>query len=320
MRRSRASITMRDSLADVKVRRDSLVMPVFVDENLREKKEIQEMRGIYRYDINSYRKHLDHLTANGIRNILLFGIPSHKDSTGSASYSSEGIVQKAIAIARENYSLNVMADLCLCEYTDTGQCGLIRNGAVDNDSTLKVYEKIALSYAQAGVNVIAPSGMMDGQVGVIRNALDTSGFNNTMIMAYSVKYASTLYNPFRYAADSAPREGDRKSYQMDYRRSQEWIDEIELDINEGADIIMVKPGLFYLDIVRSVRERFHKPLAVYSVSGEYVMIRNAIDSGFLPQETLEEYLYSFFRAGADLLITYFADYLTSGNVSLAAFR
>lgn len=321
MRRSRVTGIIRDALADVRIRKSSLVMPVFVDENLREKREVPEMKGIFRYDLKSYREHLEHLTENGIKNILLFGIPAHKDSSGTASYSGSGIVQKAIGIAKENFSMNVMADLCLCEYTDTGQCGLIHDGYVDNDSTLKVYEKIALSYAKAGVDVVAPSGMMDGQVSAIRNALDESGFHNTMIMAYSAKYASTLYNPFRYAADSAPKEGDRKSYQMDYRRKMEWIDEIELDIEEGADIIMVKPGLFYLDIVRSAKEIFHKPMAVYSVSGEYVMIRNAIDSGLLPRETLEEYIYSFFRAGADLLITYFADQLASGDSSgITVFR
>ncbi len=306
MRRARVNQSIRELLNDVSVDIRKLIMPVFIDEGLNGKREINSMPGIFRYGIDALPEHLDELQHAGLRNIILFGIPKEKDSGGSSSYLRDGIVQKSIRIARENFSLNVIADLCLCEYTDTGQCGIIRDGYVDNDATLSVYDRIAASYADAGVDVVAPSGMMDGQVGSIRRALDKSGHENVLIMSYSNKYASTLYAPFRDAADSAPKVGDRKSYQMDYRRKREYLMETSLDIEEGADIIMVKPAIFYLDIVKSVSEHFSKPLAVYSVSGEYSMIRHALDLGILPHETVGEYITSIFRAGADLVITYFA--------------
>ncbi len=306
MRRARVSQSIRELLSDVSVDARKLIMPVFVDEGLNGKREIGSMPGIFRYGIDALPDHLDELQHAGLKNIILFGIPKGKDSGGSSSYLRDGIVQRSIRIARENFSLNVIADLCLCEYTDTGQCGIIRDGYVDNDATLSVYDRIAASYADAGVDVVAPSGMMDGQVGSIRRALDKSGHENVMIMGYSNKYASTLYAPFRDAADSAPRVGDRKSYQMDYRRKKEYLMETSLDIEEGADIIMVKPAIFYLDIVKSVSDHFPKPLAVYSVSGEYSMIRHALDLGILPHETVGEYITSIFRAGANLVITYFA--------------
>ncbi len=306
MRRARVNQSIRELLNDVSVDIRKLIMPVFIDEGLNGKREINSMPGIFRYGIDALPEHLDELQHAGLRNIILFGIPKEKDSGGSSSYLRDGIVQKSIRIARENFSLNVIADLCLCEYTDTGQCGIIRDGYVDNDATLSVYDRIAASYADAGVDVVAPSGMMDGQVGSIRRALDKSGHENVLIMSYSNKYASTLYAPFRDAANSAPKVGDRKSYQMDYRRKREYLMETSLDIEEGADIIMVKPAIFYLDIVKSVSEHFSKPLAVYSVSGEYSMIRHALDLGILPHETVGEYITSIFRAGADLVITYFA--------------
>lgn len=306
MRRARVNQSIRELLNDVSVDIRKLIMPVFIDEGLNGKREINSMPGIFRYGIDALPEHLDELQHAGLRNVILFGIPKEKDSGGSSSYLRDGIVQKSIRIARENFSLNIIADLCLCEYTDTGQCGIIRDGYVDNDATLSVYDRIAASYADAGVDVVAPSGMMDGQVGSIRRALDKSGHENVLIMSYSNKYASTLYAPFRDAADSAPKVGDRKSYQMDYRRKREYLMETSLDIEEGADIIMVKPAIFYLDIVKSVSEHFSKPLAVYSVSGEYSMIRHALDLGILPHETVGEYITSIFRAGADLVITYFA--------------
>ena len=311
MRRYRLNSNLRDIFSETKINSDKLIMPVFVDETEKSKTAIKSMPGIYRYSLNEYEKYIGHLEDIGVKNIIIFGIPKHKDSSGTSSYDHDGIVQKAIRSAKLNTKLNVIADLCLCEYTDTGHCGVISNGYVDNDKTLNIYGKEAISYAEAGVDIVAPSGMMDGQVGVIRKAMDSNGYVNTMIMAYSSKFASNLYGPFRDAADSTPQFGDRKSYQMDYRRKKEFIAETSLDINEGADIIMVKPALFYLDIVRSVSDRFEKPLAVYSVSGEYSMIKSAISQGILPGDTVDEYISSIFRAGADMVITYFAEEIAS---------
>ncbi len=306
MRRGRSSQLIRDMLSEFSINTKKLVMPIFLDESLNGKREIPSMPGIFRYDLKSFSIHLEDLVSSGITNILLFGIPGKKDSIGSSSYAEDGIVQRAISLAKEKFKVNVFVDLCLCEYTDTGQCGIIKDGYVDNDSTLSVYNRIAVSYAKAGADFVAPSGMMDGQVGSIRKALDAAGYQNVMIMAYSNKYASSLYSPFRDAADSAPKIGDRKSYQMDYRRAEEFILETSMDVEEGADVIMVKPGLFYLDIVKSVKQKFSLPLAVYSVSGEYSMLKTALEKGILPAEVLDEYIYSIFRAGADIVISYFA--------------
>lgn len=266
------------------------------------------MPGIYTYPMEMVGKYLESLESKGIRNILLFGVPAHKDALGSSSYDPNGCVQRTIKIAKENTSLTVITDLCLCEYTDHGHCGIVEKSVINNDKTLEIYDRIAISYAESGSDVIAPSGMMDGQVGSIRRSLDQSGFNNTSILAYSAKYSSNLFGPFREAVKSAPGFGDRKTYQMDWRNSREAMREIELDVKEGADMIMVKPTIFYLDVISEARKRFGLPLAAYSVSGEYSMIKKAILEGYMNENIILEGMTSVFRAGADMLITYFAEW------------
>ncbi len=313
MRRNRSTGNLRSLVSESAIRPEKLVMPIFIDENLKENREIASMPGIFRYSpgsIDSYAKELSEL---GVKNILLFGIPTAKDEEGSSSYDSNGVVQNAIRRFKKNYDGNVIADLCLCEYTSHGHCGLISDGYIDNDSTLKIYGKIAVSYAEAGVDMIAPSGMMDGQVAEIRNQLDNAGYERVPIMAYSAKYSSALYAPFRDAADSAPSSGDRKSHQMDPRNWKEALREIDLDIAEGADIVMVKPAMFYLDVLARAQDVFNVPIAAYSVSAEYTMLKKAVESGDLPDSAIEEYIGSVFRAGADIVITYFTEYLLRGK-------
>ena len=312
LRRYRLNGNIRDMFQETYINPDKLIMPVFVDETEKSRTAIKSMPGIYRYSLSEYEKYIMHLEEIGVKNIIIFGIPAKKDSCGTSSYDKNGIVQRAIASAKQNTSLNTIADLCLCEYTDTGHCGVIENGYVNNDKTLEIYGKEAVSYAEAGVDMVAPSGMMDGQVATIRNALDNEGFINTLIMAYSSKFASNLYGPFRDAADSTPQFGDRKSYQMDYHNGDEAMREIDLDVQEGADVIMVKPALFYLDMIYRAKEYYNMPLATYMVSGEYSMLKNAIASGLLAPDTAVEALTSLFRAGSDLVITYFAeDYIAN---------
>ncbi|MEM0140041.1 MAG: porphobilinogen synthase [Ferroplasma sp.] len=314
MRRYRINSTIRDIFKESSINKDKLIMPIFVDENEKGKTEIRSMPGIFRYSIDEYEGYIKHLDSIGVKSILLFGIPKNKDSCGSSSYDKNGIVQQAIKIAKASTSMNVIADLCLCEYTDTGHCGIIENGYVDNDKTLEIYEKEAISYAEAGVDIIAPSGMMDGQVGAIRRALDREHFINVSIMAYSSKFASNLYGPFRDAADSTPQFGDRRSYQMDYSNGREAMREIGLDISEGADIIMVKPALFYMDIINQAHMAYRLPVATYMVSGEFAMIKNAVSAGLLNSDVIDEALTSLFRAGSDLVITYFAEDYIAGNI------
>ncbi len=308
MRRTRTTPRMRDLVAETRIDPSKLIMPVFVDENLKNMAPINSMPGIYTYPLEMVGKYLESLETKGIRNILLFGVPAHKDAMGSSAYDPNGGVQKAVKLAKEKTSLTVMTDLCLCEYTDHGHCGIVEKSVINNDRTLDVYDRIALSYAESGSDVIAPSGMMDGQVGSIRKALDQSGFNNTSILAYSAKYSSNLFGPFREAVKSAPGFGDRKTYQMDWRNSREAMREIDLDIKEGADMIMVKPAIFYLDVISEARRRFDLPLAAYSVSGEYSMIKKAILDGYMNENIILEGMTSVFRAGADMLITYFAEW------------
>ncbi|KPV46189.1 MULTISPECIES: porphobilinogen synthase [Acidiplasma] len=312
MRRYRKDSNIRSLFKESEIRPEKLIMPVFVDETEKDKKEIPSMPDIYRYSLSAYENYIKYLEEIGVKSIILFGIPAHKDETGSSSYDSNGIIQKAIRTAKQNTDLNVIADLCLCEYTSTGHCGIIENGYVNNDKTLEIYQKEALSYADAGVDIIAPSGMMDGQVKAIREVLDKNGYTDKLIMAYSSKFASGFYGPFRDAAESAPQFGDRKSYQMDYHNGDEALREIELDIKEGADIVMVKPALAYLDIISRAKRLFNMPMATYSVSGEYTMIKNAVKSGYLGENIVDEVLTAFFRAGSDLVISYFAeDYIKS---------
>ncbi|MCL4336520.1 MAG: porphobilinogen synthase [Candidatus Thermoplasmatota archaeon] len=308
-RRLRTSQTIRDLVSESSIDPRKLIMPVFADETTEKPKPVKSMPGISRYPVNGLSIHLDELESSGVNGVLFFGIPSSKNETGSSAFDQDGVVQRSIRIAKENTGLTVVADLCMCEYTSHGHCGILKGQYVDNDETLKVYQKIALSYASSGADIIAPSGMMDGQVAAIREVLDNNGYENLPVMAYSAKYASTMYGPFRDAAESTPSFGDRKTYQMDARNSREAMREIELDLAEGAEIIMVKPALFYLDVIRMARERFDHPIAAYSVSGEYSMIKNAVDNGFLSEGAIIESINSIFRAGADIVITYFAKYL-----------
>ncbi len=313
-RRLRNNDKIRDLVSETILDPRKLIMPIFIDETAKSPVPVPSMPGISRQTLESLPDYIGDLDEAGVRSVLLFGIPREKDDRGSSAYQEDGVVQESIRVARKTTRQVVIADLCMCEYTSHGHCGILHGEEVDNDSTLESYGKIALSYAKAGVNIVAPSGMMDGQVGFIRQSLDRSGYHNVPIMAYSAKYASTMYGPFRNAADSTPSFGDRRSYQMDPRNSREAMMEIEQDLNEGADIIMVKPALPYLDIISRARESFDAPIAAYSVSGEYTMIRMAVDNGYLAPGAIEESITSIFRAGADMVITYFAEYLCKNNI------
>lgn len=314
MRRLRINQNIRDLVSEASIHSDRLIMPLFLEEGLSGKREIKSMPGIYRHSVESAVEYLSDMEKKGLKAVILFGIPTRKDAEGTSAFESEGIIQQGIAEIKRKTGLTVIADLCLCEYTDHGHCGIVKDGYVQNDETIHTYGKIAVSYARAGVDMVAPSGMMDGQVEAIRESLDESGFENISIMAYGAKYHTSLYGPFREAADSKPGFGDRRSYQMDYRNSREAIREMEEDLNEGADILMVKPAILYLDILAASRERFDVPLAAYNVSGEYSMIINAVKSGLLGEDIIRESVTSIFRAGADLVITYFTDYLLTGNL------
>jgi len=288
---------------------EQLVQPLFVVERREDAGAIEAMPGIARFELERAVDEARELHALGLRSLLLFGIPASKDAGATSAYAPDGIVQRcARAIKSEIPDMLVVADLCCCEYTDHGHCGILNaRGDVDNDATVSLLSAIATTYAQAGVDVVAPSDMMDGRVAAIRTALDAAGASDVAIMAYSAKYASAFYGPFREAAGSSPRFGDRRSYQMDPPNAREAMREIALDVAQGADIVMVKPGLPYLDVLRAARERFDVPLAVYNVSGEYAMLKAAAQRGWLEEErAVEEILTSFVRAGADIVISYFA--------------
>ncbi|HTV92027.1 MAG TPA: porphobilinogen synthase [Verrucomicrobiae bacterium] len=308
-RRLRRTPVVRSMIRENHVRVDALVMPMFVVARKSDAGPISSMPGISRFTLDQAVAEAQELHSLGVRSVLLFGIPDRKDAIASSNYDPDGIVQRTIgAIKTAVPQAYVIADLCNCEYTDHGHCGIVdEHGDVDNDKTVELLVRTALTYAQAGVDCIAPSDMMDGRVEALRHALDAHGFTGVTIMAYSAKYASAFYGPFREAADSTPRFGDRRSYQMDPPNAREAMREMTLDIEEGADVIMVKPALPYLDIVRMARDTFDVPIAVYNVSGEYSMVQAAIERGWLERErTIDELLVSFVRAGADVIITYFA--------------
>jgi len=307
MRRLRENPTLRRMVEETELELEDLVFPIFIDENINEKMEIQSMPGIYRIPLKNVGEEGKEIESLGIRAVLLFGIPSCKDENASSAYDENGVIQNAIKALKNETDLLVIADLCMCEYTSHGHCGVVKNGKILNDKTLEIYKKIALSYAKSGVDMVAPSGMMDGQVKAIRSILDDQGYEYLPIMAYSAKYSSSLYSPFRDAAESAPKFGDRKTYQMNYSNSREALREMELDVLEGADIIMVKPALFYLDILRLAREEFKLPIAAYNVSGEYSMVKAASLAGYIDEKSVvKELLTSIKRAGADIIITYHA--------------
>ncbi|MGL5087946.1 MAG: porphobilinogen synthase [Cetobacterium sp.] len=307
-RRLRVSQTMRNLVKNIDFSLDNLVYPLFIEEGENIKVEISSMKGQFRISIDRLESELRELKELGIKALLLFGIPKLKDLTGSEGYSETGIVQEAIRFIKSKFpEFLIVTDVCLCEYTSHGHCGLLKGEELLNDETLKLLQKVALSHAKAGADIVAPSDMMDGRVKAIREILDENGFINLPIMAYSVKYASAYYGPFREAADSAPTFGDRKTYQMDFRNSKDYLIEVQNDIEEGADIIMVKPGMPYLDIVKGVADAINNPVAIYNVSGEYSMVKAAAENGWIDEEkVVMENMYSMRRAGADIIITYHA--------------
>lgn len=309
LRRLRQSEKMRNLVCETRLHPDELILPVFFDANLDKEKMTDSMPGIPTHPLKGYEEIANGIQGSGVNTVLVFGVPSHKDAAGTGAYEKDGVVQKAIRGLKESSDLLVIADLCLCEYTDHGHCGLLDEcGCVRNDETIELYGKTAVSQAEAGADIIAPSGMMDGQVAAIRQALDDAGFKNVPIMAYSAKYQSAYYGPFRDIAESAPGKGDRAGYQMAWANRKEAMREIEFDIAEGADMIMVKPAGPYLDIIREAADRYDLPLAAYQVSGEYAMIKAAAANGWIDGDrVMRESLIAMKRAGADMLITYFAE-------------
>jgi porphobilinogen synthase len=305
LRRTREKDFLRDWISQTQLHIKNFILPCFVVEGAGKREEIKSMPGVYRLSIDNLLKDIDR--ASGVKSILLFGIPGIKDAVGSHAYRKDGIVQKTVkAIKKEFKDLIVITDVCLCGYTTHGHCGVVKVGNIDNDETLEILATIALSHAEAGVDFVAPSAMMDGQVHEIRATLDRNGFKNVGILGYSAKYASNFYGPFREALDCAPQFGDRKSYQMDFRNSDEALREIEQDIKEGADMVMVKPALAYLDIIYRAKQKFNVPLVAYNVSGEYTMIKKLAEGDKTRERDLAiEILTSIKRAGADLIISYF---------------
>ncbi|OHB63116.1 MAG: delta-aminolevulinic acid dehydratase [Planctomycetes bacterium RBG_13_50_24] len=308
MRRLRSSPSMRRLIRETSVSVDDLVYPLFVREGEGIKEPIKSMTGCYHFSPDTIAAEAAEVASLGIPAVLLFGLPGRKDETGSEAWAEDGVVQRAIRqIKKAAPELLVVTDVCLCEFTSHGHCGVIRDGKVDNDPTCELLAKMALSHAQAGADIVAPSDMMDGRVRYIREALEENGFENVAIMSYAAKYASAFYGPFREAAESAPAFGDRRTYQMDPPNADEAMAEIALDIEEGADIVMVKPALAYLDIIYRAGQRFDCPIAAYNVSGEYMMVNAAGAQGLIDREaTMMEVLTSIKRAGADIVITYFA--------------
>ena len=307
-RRLRANENLRRLVRETHLSVDDLIYPMFVVHGTNIAHEIASMPGCYQYSVDRLIKAAQELTTLRIPGTILFGIPQSKDSVGSEAYANDGIIQQAVRAIKDAVpNLLVMTDVCLCEYTDHGHCGVIHDGEVLNDPTLDLLVKESLSHARAGADVIAPSDMMDGRVGAIRKALDENGYDQIPIMAYSAKYASAFYGPFREAAESAPQFGDRRSYQMDAPNVEEALREVALDIEEGADILMVKPAMSYLDVIYRVKDRFQVPVAAYNVSGEYAMIKAAAQNGWIDEKRIAvEVLTSIKRAGADMILTYFA--------------
>jgi porphobilinogen synthase len=309
MRRLRRTDVTREMVRETTLEPRHLIAPLFVKEGLGHPVELDAMPGQQQHTVSSLVETCGVLAEVGVPAVMVFGIPAHKDAEGSAAWDPDGIVQRAFRAVRAEFGdrLAIIGDLCLCEYTDHGHCGVVRGSAVDNDATLDAYARIAVSYAEAGVDLVAPSGMMDGQVGVVRRALDASGHQGVAILAYAAKYASAFFEPFREAAESRPRFGNRRGYQLDPANTDEALREVRLDIDEGADIVMVKPALPYLDVLARVKATFGLPTAAYQVSGEYAMVRAAAARGWLQEDqAMMEVLLAIRRAGADLILTYFA--------------
>jgi porphobilinogen synthase len=307
MRRLRQCPEIREMVRETKLNKEDLIYPLFIKEKNGQKEEIKTMPDEYRYSLDDGILFAKELEEKGLKSIIIFGIPntSSKNELGSPAYDDNGIVQKTIRKLKEETNLVVISDVCLCQYTENGHCGITKGNKVMNDKTLKYLSKIAVSHSKAGVNIVAPSDMMDGRVLAIRESLDSYRFEDVLIMSYSAKYASSFYNPFRDAVSSTPSFGDRKSYQMDPANAHEAIREAELDLVEGADILMVKPALAYLDIIKTLKDNFNLPIATYNVSGEYSMLKAAIEKGYLTEDSIMESLLSIKRAGADLIISHF---------------
>jgi porphobilinogen synthase len=307
-RRLRSTPAIRSLVRETAVLAEDLIWPLFVSEKIGGKNPVASMSGVFQFTVEEAAAEAAQAASEGICGVLLFGIPAEKDAQASQAYAPDGVVQRAVrAIKKAAPELVVITDVCLCEYMDHGHCGILKNGAVLNDPTLELLAKTAVSHAVAGADIVAPSDMMDGRVAAIRTALDAADFQETIIMSYAAKFASAFYGPFRDAAESAPMSGDRKSYQMDAANAREALREVALDIEESADIVMVKPGLPYLDVLWRVKQRFELPTAVYNVSGEYAMVKAAAQNGWIDERaTVLETMTAFKRAGADLIATYWA--------------
>ena len=309
LRRLRRTEKLRELVQEVSLSPKDLICPVFVEEGIQAKKQVNSMPAIERLPLSEVVNEVDAIVGLGIPGIMLFGIPENKDDEGTSAYVEHGIVQKAISEIRKNFGekIVIMSDVCLCQYTSSGHCGLIKDGNVDNDSSLETLSKIAISQAKAGADIVSPSAMMDGQVKSIRQGLDNEDFSNVAIMSHSAKHRSNFYSPFRDAAECAPKFGDRKTYQVPYTNPREAMREVESDINEGVDIVMIKPALTYLDLIAETKRRFNVPVSAYSVSGEYALVKGAAIQGWIDEENMtNEILHSIKRAGADMIVTYFA--------------
>lgn len=310
MRRLRLNANIREMFAETSLRKEDLIYPLFVKDGENEVEDIKSLKGQKQYTVDRLDEVIKELKDLGIRSVILFGVPEHKDACGSGAYAKDGVVQRAIRKIKEiDKDFIVIGDVCMCEYTDHGHCGILHGNYVDNDETVSYLQKIAVSMAEAGVDIVAPSDMMDGRVAKIREALDEAGYINVSIMSYASKFASNYYGPFRDAAGSAPSFGDRKQYQMDYRNKKEALREILSDVDEGADMLIVKPAMAYGDIMKLASEETNLPIVAYSVSGEYAMLYDAVANGLVKEDIIMETMLSFKRAGANLIITYFAKYL-----------
>jgi porphobilinogen synthase len=309
LRRLRKTEKIRDLVKEVSLSPKDLICPVFVEEGIQTKKQIQSMPAIERLPLSDVVNEVDAIAELGIPAVMLFGIPQNKDAEGTSAFVDHGIVQKTISEIRKNFGnkIVIMADVCLCQYTSSGHCGLVKGECIDNDSSIATLSKIAVSQAKAGVDVVSPSAMMDGQVAAIRNSLDSEGFSDVSIMSHSAKHRSNFYSPFRDAAECAPQFSDRRTYQVPFTNPREAMREVEADINEGVDIVMIKPALTYLDLIAETKRRFNVPVSAYSVSGEYALVKGAAMQGWVDEDAMiQEILYSIKRAGADMIVTYFA--------------
>jgi porphobilinogen synthase len=309
LRRLRKSEKIRELVQETRLSTKDFICPVFIQEDLKKSVKIDSMPDIERFPLDGINDEVGRIIDLGIPAIMLFGLPSSKDDVGSAAFDENGIVQKAITQIRKNFGdkIAIMADVCLCQYTKSGHCGIIKDNKIDNDSSIETLAKIAVSQAKVGVDVVSPSAMMDGQVITIRRGLDDAGFADVAIMSHSAKHRSSFYSPFRDAAECAPQFGDRKTYQIPFSNAREAMREVEMDVNEGVDIVMIKPALAYLDIIAETKKRFNVPVSAYSVSGEYALVKGAAKQGWIQEnDVIIEILYSIKRAGADMIVTYFA--------------